>query len=129
LWDECIRKRVLLASPTTLIAILYSIAFGWRQEAFEKNAEQIRKTGEDIYTRLAVFSEHLQDLGKHLTRSIGKYNEAIGSLEHNVLPSARKMKDLGISGGKKVLPVLPVVETIVRTTSSQDLFISGNGEA
>lgn len=128
LWDECIQKRVLLASPTTLVAILYSIAFGWRQEAFEKNAEQIRKVGEDIYTRLSTFGEHLQELGKLLGRSVTKYNETIGSLDHNVLPSARKMKDLGISSGKKVIPDLTAIDTEIRSSQAPELFLE-NGKS
>ncbi len=127
LWNECIKMRILLASPTSLIAILYSIAFGWRQDSFEKNAEQIRKLGEDIYSRLATFSDHLQELGKLLGRSVTKYNETIGSLDHNVLPSARKMKDLGISAGKKVIPDLLPIEAEMRTPQAPELFLSENG--
>ena len=128
LWDECVHRRVLLASPTTLIAILYSIAFGWRQDSFEKNAEQIRKIGEDIYTRLSTFGEHLQELGKLLGRSVTKYNETIGSLDHTVLPSARKMKDLGISSGKKVIPDLTAIDTEIRSSQAPELFLE-NGKA
>ncbi|MEP7235162.1 MAG: DNA recombination protein RmuC [Ignavibacteriota bacterium] len=128
LWDECIKKRILLASPTTLIAILYSIAFGWRQENFAKNALAIRKLAEDIYERLATFGGHFQDLGKQLTKSIDKYNDALGSLDRSVLPSARKMNELGINPGKKVIPDLPQLETIIRTPQAPELLFSGNGE-
>ena len=127
LWNECIKMRILLASPTSLIAILYSIAFGWRQDSFEKNAEQIRKIGEDIYARLSIFGEHLQELGKLLGRSVIKYNETIGSLDHTVLPSARKMKDLGISSGKKVIPDLAAIETETRSSQAPELLFLQNG--
>ncbi|MDP4229748.1 MAG: DNA recombination protein RmuC [Bacteroidota bacterium] len=122
LWDECVHRRVLLASPTTLIAILYSIAFGWRQDSFEKNAEEIRKAGEDIYSRLSVFAEHLQDLGKHLSRSVSKYNDAIGSLDRSVLTSARRMNELGISAGKKVLPELVPIDPETRSSQAPELL-------
>ena len=127
LWNECIKMRILLASPTSLIAILYSIAFGWRQDSFEKNAEQIRKIGEDIYSRLSIFGEHLQELGKLLGRSVVKYNETIGSLDHTVLPSARKMNDLGISSGKKVIPDLTPLEVETRSPQAPELLFLENG--
>ncbi len=122
LWDECVKRRVLLASPTTLIAILYSIHFGWRQESFEKNAEQIRKAGENIYEKLSIFGSHLVSLGSNLEKSVGKYNDAIGSLEHTVLPSARKIKELGVNTGDKALPNLTPIETELRSVHARELL-------
>lgn len=102
LLEDALRKQVILATPTSFVALLKTVAFGWRQEQLAKNAEQIKHAGEQLYDRLMTFTEHLQKLGKSLDGGIKHYNNAIGSFDSRVLPSARKFKEMGISAGKEV---------------------------
>lgn len=100
LLEDALRKQVILATPTSFVALLRAVAYGWRQEQLAKNAEQIRKVGEDLYQRLANFSGHLQKLGRNLESGIKAYNSAVGSFDARVMPGARKFVELGISPGK-----------------------------
>ncbi len=124
LWEECTKKRILLASPTTLVAILYSIAFGWRQDAFEKNAKEIKNLAEKIYDRLSVFGKHFHELGSQLKKSVDKYNDSVGSLETSVLPSAREMSKLGIEKGKNIIPDLSELDAPIRNLRTPELLLS-----
>lgn len=120
LLEDALRQQVILATPTSLVALLRAVAYGWRQEQLAKNAEVIRKIGEDLYTRLNNFSEHLQKLGRSLEGSLKSYNRAVGSFDARVLPSARKFTELGISTGKD--PVEPQqIETAVKQAESVSL--------
>jgi DNA recombination protein RmuC len=98
------KKDIILATPTTLIAILRAIAYSWKQEDISKNAEEIAALGGELYERLNVMSGHWQRVGKSLKGSIDSYNKAISSLESRVLVSARKLKELGVSreGGESL---------------------------
>jgi DNA recombination protein RmuC len=104
--------KVIPASPTSLIAVLRAVAYGWRQEQLAKNAEAIATHGRDLYKRLVTFGEHIQKIGKGLNSALTSYNGAIGSLERNVLPAARKFKDLqGLPSDEDHLPELePLLE-------------------
>lgn len=88
-------NRVLIATPTTLLALIKSIAYGWQQENMAKNAAEVQKAAKEIYDRLAVFAGHLDRVGKSLGSSVDNYNKAVGSLEGRILPSARKFESLG----------------------------------
>ncbi|MCK5437430.1 MAG: DNA recombination protein RmuC, partial [Desulfobulbaceae bacterium] len=85
LLEDAIREKVILATPTSFIALLQVIEYGWRQQSLAENAEKIRIMGQDIYNRLATFGEHLARLGKNLGGSVESYNKAVGSLERQVL--------------------------------------------
>ena len=88
LLDESLRQNVMLATPTSLVALLKAVEFGWKQSLLADNAAEIRRLGEELYKRLAVFGEHLGRLGKSLTSGVESFNKAVGSLEHQVLPAA-----------------------------------------
>ncbi len=111
--DRGINSRVLLATPSTLVALLKAAAYGWRQEAVSQNAEEIAKLGRDLYDRIVVFAEHLDKAGRNLETATKAYNAAVGSFESSILPGARKFTELGARGAKD-LPSLAGVETTVR---------------
>ena len=117
LLEDALRQQVILATPTSFVALLRAVAYGWRHEQLAKNAEVIRKVGEDLYTRLNNFSEHLQKLGRSLESSLKSYNRAIGSFDSRVLPGARKFTELGISTGKGLVEPQQI-ETAVKQEST-----------
>jgi DNA recombination protein RmuC len=119
LLEDALRQKVILATPTSFVALLRAVAYGWRQEQLAANAEQIRDLGSDLYHRLATFSEHLARVGSSLDSAVGNFNKAVGSFEGKVLPGARKFTDLGLSVKKPLDPLLPV-ETGVRNASPKD---------
>jgi len=106
--DESLRQNVMLATPTSLVALLKAVAYGWKQTALAENAAEIRRLGEDVYKRLAVFGEHLAKLGKSLGSSVDSFNKAVGSLEQHVLPAARRFPELGLRVSREIEPIDPV---------------------
>lgn len=94
--DDALRQKVMLATPTSFVALLKAVAYGWRQVALAENAETIRALAEDLYGRLSTFAAHLGSAGQSLGRAVDHYNKAVGSLERNVLPGARKFTELGV---------------------------------
>lgn len=120
LLEDALQNKVILATPTSIVALLRAVAFGWRQLSVAKNAEKIRELGEDLYHRLATFAEHLQKLGKHLDASVEQFNKATGSLDRQVLSGARKFTELGIEK-KKAIPELKVVENTAKIQLNHDV--------
>lgn len=102
LLEDALRRKVILATPISLMALLRAIAYGWKQEAIAENAERIRDLGEDLYKRLTTFSSHLAKVGKHLGDSLDHYNKAVGSFERQVLTGARKFTEMGIHPAKEI---------------------------
>jgi DNA recombination protein RmuC len=98
LQEYALTNGVLLTTPTMLIALLRSVAFGWRQEVLTENAREVQKLGAEMYDRLRTMSTHLQKLQRSLTASVSAYNDAVGSLESRVLVSARRFPALGVMG-------------------------------
>lgn len=100
--DRAISRRVLLATPMTLIALLKAAAYGWRQEAVSRSAKEVSEIGRDLYDRMAVFSEHLGRAGTGLASAVQHFNKAVGSFEQNLVPGARRFEALGASGTKEL---------------------------
>jgi DNA recombination protein RmuC len=113
LLEDCIANKVIVATPTTLIALLKSIEYGWRQQAISENAEAIRKLGTEIYDRLATLADNMVKLGKSLDSAVDHYNKTVGSLESRLLVSARKIGELGARSDKE-LPETPGVDKRAR---------------
>ena len=106
-------QHVIPSSPTTLIALLRSIAYGWQQDRIAKNAEEISALGREMYSRINTFSNHFDTLRRSLEKSVEAYNSAVGSLEHKVLPQARKFRDLG-AGTAAEIGTLDAIDTTMR---------------
>jgi DNA recombination protein RmuC len=94
--EEGVSQRVICASPTTLIALLRAVAYGWKQEEMAESARQVADLGKELYERLGKLAEHLGKTGTHLGRAVDSYNQTVGSLESRVLVSARKFPELGV---------------------------------
>lgn len=99
--EESIGRKVLLATPITLISILKGISYGWRQEQLAENAEQIRQVAAEFYERLQTLQDYYSETGKHLERAVGAYNKSVASWETRLLPSLRKIRDLGAATGEE----------------------------
>jgi len=100
--ENALARQVILATPTSLVALLRAVGYGWRQEQLAENAEHIKTVGEELYGRLQTFTDHLQKLGKSLDSGMKHYNNAVGSFDSRVLPSARKFNEMGVSTDKKI---------------------------
>lgn len=103
-----INDNVLIATPTTLIALLKSVSYGWNQAALADNARKISQLGKELYDRMATFVENMTGVRKGLERSVDAYNKAVGSFESRVLPSTRRFKELGISSDKEIEELISV---------------------
>jgi len=119
LLEDALSQNVILATPTSSVALLRAVAYGWRQEALAENAETIRELGQEMYGRLATFAEHLSKLGRSLDNSVDSFNKAVGSYDSRVLPGARKFTEMGISA-KKELPRVEQIERATRLIESQE---------
>jgi DNA recombination protein RmuC len=108
LLDRALARRVLLATPTTLIALLKAAAYGWRQEAVSRNADEISALGRALYDRVAGFAENLEKIGRSLDAAMKGYNTAVGSFEGTLLPGARKLAELGARGARDLAAPEPV---------------------
>jgi DNA recombination protein RmuC len=101
-------RGVVVATPTTLMALLRAVAYGWRQERLNEHVQEAGRLGKDLYERMALLAQHVNEIGAALGKSVAAYNRAVGSLESRVWPAARKFKDLGIATDKDVPMIEPV---------------------
>ena len=118
LLEDALQQKIILATPTSFVALLRAVAYGWRQEALAANADHIREVGEELYQRLAVFTEHLSKLGSSLEGSVSHFNKAVGSFDSKVLPGARKFVEMGVSP-KKALETPTPLEIAPRAVPPQ----------
>jgi DNA recombination protein RmuC len=114
LWDFAFRNKVLLATPTNLVAIARTVAQVWRQDALAQEAREIGRLAGELYDRIAIAGDHLRRVGSGLETAVGNYNKFVGSFERNVQSAARKLKDKGIEIGKREVEDVPLVETTPR---------------
>jgi DNA recombination protein RmuC len=119
LLEDAMKQRIILASPCSFMAILRSVNYSWKQLKLAENAEVIRALGEDMHKRLTTFTEHLEGMGKSLGQSVNAYNKAVGSLERQVLPCARKFGELGIQSLKETTE-LSTIEAEPRKVAEQE---------
>jgi DNA recombination protein RmuC len=121
--ETALAQQIILATPTSFVALLKAVAYGWRQLALADNAQEIRVLAEDLYGRLATFVTHMNKVGRQLGNSVESYNKAVGSLERKVLPGARKFVELGIHTKKKMEKVEtldPVPRTMIENTNDDN---------
>jgi DNA recombination protein RmuC len=119
LLNDSLNDKVILATPSTLVALLRAVAFGWKQTVLAENAGKVRELGEELHKRLTVFLDHMERLGRNLGSSVDTYNKALGSLERSVLPGVRRLSELGVSSGRNLAEPVPV-EAVPRPPYTKD---------
>jgi DNA recombination protein RmuC len=127
LWDYAFDKKVLLATPTNLIAIARTVAAVWRQERLAKEARQIGELGKELYERLAKAADDLRKVGSGLSTAVNNYNSFVSSFETRSLVTARKFRELNIEPGRRDIDVLSPVEALPRY-ADEELSLSDNDE-
>ncbi len=127
LFEDAVASRVLMVTPTTLIALAKAIAFGWRQEKIAENARVVAGLGRELYRRLSVMGAHVAAVGRGLEGAVKGYNKFVGSLESNVMPQARRFQELEVEGTGDALPELEPVEAEVRPIrGGKDLLLGSD---
>jgi DNA recombination protein RmuC len=116
-------RRVIIATPTTLIALLHAVAHGWNQESLSRNAEEISNLGKDLYARISTFAGHMGSLRKGLENAVDSHNKAVRSLESRVMPAARTLKELSVSAEPDIEDLTPI-EKIPQEIQAPELLQS-----
>ncbi|MDI1282700.1 DNA recombination protein RmuC [Brevundimonas sp.] len=122
LMTTAMSSRVVIVTPTTLFALCKAVAYGWRADEQARNAEEVAKLGKELYKRLSVMGGHAAAVGRALDTAVGKYNQFVGSLESQVMVSARRFEDLQVDHEGKEMPVLPALESTPRSLSRPELL-------
>jgi DNA recombination protein RmuC len=128
LLEDAIRQDVIIATPSSFIALLKAVAYGWRQDALAENASHIRDIGEELFRRLATFGAHVARMGRTLTQSVEAYNSAVGSLERQVLPAARRFTDLGLRPGRELEELLPIEKLAREPRNGDEAAATSDGD-
>jgi DNA recombination protein RmuC len=133
LLETALKQNVILATPSTLIALLKTVAYGWRQAAVAENAAVIRELGQELYKRLGTFTAHLGKVGQRLGAAVEAYNSAVGSLERQVMPQARRFPELGVTPDAPLaqLEQIDHLARTITTPSAADATLigkTGNGD-
>src|SRR5688500_12440694 len=110
LWEWAFERRVLLATPTNLVAIARTVASVWRQEKMAEEAAEIARLGKELHARLATMGSHVAKLGRNLELATGAYNAFVGSLESQVMTQAKRFEALDVANGTKEIEPLPMIE-------------------
>ena len=113
-----VQQQVLMATPTTLIGLLWAVHYGWRQELIADSAREIAESARELHRRLGRFVEPLAKVGRQLDSAVGAYNEAVGSFDHRVVPQLRRIEQAGAASEREVLPP-PAVETAARVVTAR----------
>jgi DNA recombination protein RmuC len=121
LMEHAAANNVLLATPTSLIALLRSAAYGWQQDTLAQNAREVQQLGTELYQRLSVLGDHVAGVGKGLNNAVVAYNRAVGSLETRVLVTARRFVEMGVGGGDKDLPEPASIDAVTRALQAPEL--------
>jgi DNA recombination protein RmuC len=116
LLDSALKQSIIIATPSTLMALLKVVAYGWRQDAVAENAAEIRELGQELHRRLGTFVSHLQKVSRSLGNAVDSFNAAVGSIERNVMPQARKFTELGVATEALASP--DPIEQLVRAPSN-----------
>lgn len=120
LLEDAMAQRVLITTPTTLLALLRAVAYGWQQERVAESAQAVSELGRDLYTRIVKLSSLLATLGTRLNSTVKAYNETVGSYEHRVIPAAKRFEDHGAAAGGRELPEIEQVTVTARSVDSAD---------
>jgi DNA recombination protein RmuC len=124
--EDAANRKVILATPTTLIALLKAVAYGWRQEQLAENAGRISELGRQLHERLATMTDHFGKVGRSLRGAVDDFNKAVGSFEGRVLPAARRFRELAVSG-KQEIAVLEPIDGVPRDLTATSSFENGHG--
>ena len=128
--EHGVEQGVILATPTTLIALLKAVAYGWRQEQIAESALVIRQIGEELYRRSAILAEHIADVGRHLDRTVKSYNRSVGSFESRLFTQVRRFQELGAAAGDAIPETASVERTPRELSAAVEALptLGGDGE-
>jgi len=127
LYDHAQSRKVVLASPATLLAVLRATAYAWQQDALSSNAREVLRLGHELHSRLGTLGKHVGTMGASLRRSVEAYNQFVGTLESRVMVTSRKMNELGVVSEEA--PPVPSVDSAVRPMTQADLLADELDEA